>query len=71
MDGSSSAVRAAKSVCYENVNLDVSNLSLTSQFPFRMTANTPGGGTVTLDGEAGPIDSSDAADTPFQATADR
>ena len=34
-----------------------------------MTANTPGGGTVTLDGQAGPIDSSDAANTPFQATA--
>jgi AsmA protein len=55
---------------YDNVNLDVSNLSLMSQFPFRMTANTPGGGTVTLDGQAGPINSSDAANTPFQATAD-
>jgi AsmA protein len=53
---------------YDNVNLGVNNLSLTSQFPFRMTANTPGGGTLTLDGQAGPIDSSDAANTPFQAT---
>src|SRR6185503_19525876 len=41
---------------YENVNLDVSDLSLTSQFPFRVTAKTPGGGTVTLDGKAGPVD---------------
>jgi AsmA protein len=55
---------------YVNVNLDVSNLSLTSQFPFRMTANTPGGGKVTLAGQAGPIDASDAANTPFHATAD-
>ena len=53
---------------YDNVNLEVSNLSLTSQFPFRMTASTPGAGTVTLDGRAGPIDSSDVANTPFQAT---
>lgn len=55
---------------YENVNLDVSDLSLTSQFPFRVTAKTPGGGTVTLDGKAGPLSVTDAADTPFQATAE-
>lgn len=55
---------------YDNVNLQVSNLSLTSQFPFRITATTPGHGTVTLDGRAGPINSSDAANTPFEATAD-
>ena len=55
---------------YENVNLEVSDLSLTSQFPFRVTMKTPGGGTVTLDGKAGPLNASDAADTPFQATAE-
>ena len=55
---------------YENVNLDVSDLSLTSQFPFRLTAKTPGGGTVKLDGKAGPLSLTDAADTPFQATAE-
>jgi len=55
---------------YENVNLDVSDLSLTSQFPFRLTAKTPGGGTVTLDGKAGPLSVTDAADTPFQAAAE-
>ena len=55
---------------YENVNLEVSDLSLTSQFPFRLTAKTPGGGTVTLDGKAGPLSATDVADTPFQATAD-
>ena len=55
---------------YENVNLAVSDLSLTSQFPFRVTAKTPGGGTVTLDGKAGPLSATDVADTPFQAAAD-
>jgi AsmA protein len=54
---------------YENVNLEVSDLSLTTQFPFRVTAKTPGGGTVALDGKAGPVNVIDAADTPFQATA--
>ena len=55
---------------YKNMNLEVSDLSLTSQFPFRMTAKTPGGGTVTLDGKAGPFSVTNAADTPFQATAE-
>lgn len=55
---------------YENVNLDVSNLSFTTQFPFRLTAKTPGGGAVTLEGRAGPFNTTDAAETPFQATMD-
>ena len=53
---------------YESVNVEVSNLSLTSQFPFRLTAKTPGGGVVALDGEAGPFNATDAAETPFNAT---
>lgn len=55
---------------YENVNLEVSDLSVASQFPFRVTAKTPGGGTVTLDGKAGPLNATDAAETPFQAAAE-
>ena len=53
---------------YDSVNLEVDNLSLASQFPFRLTARTPGGGTVSLDGRAGPFNTTDAADTPFQTT---
>ena len=53
---------------YDSVNLEVNNLSLASQFPFRLTARTPGGGTVSLDGRAGPFNTTDAADTPFQTT---
>jgi AsmA protein len=55
---------------YEGVNVEASDLSYTSQFPFKVTAKTPGGGTVALDGQAGPIDAADAANTPFHATAD-
>jgi AsmA protein len=55
---------------YDDVNLRVSDLSIASQFPFRLTAKTPGGGTITLDGKAGPLSATDAAQTPFQATAD-
>jgi AsmA protein len=55
---------------YDQVNLDVSDLSFTSPFPFRLTAATPGGGTVALDGHAGPFNTTDAADTPFDAAID-
>ncbi len=51
---------------YDHVNLQASNLSYTSQFPFSLALATPGGGQVTLDGRAGPLDSSDSARTPFQ-----
>jgi AsmA protein len=52
---------------YDNVNVDVSNLSLTSPFSFTATVETPGGGKAALDGQAGPINQQDATATPFQA----
>ena len=57
----------AKPHVYKNVNLTVKNFSFVSQFPFTLSADLPGGGTVGLDGQAGPINPSDAASTPFQA----
>lgn len=53
---------------YENVDLDASNVSYTSQFPFQLTAQTPGGGKIKLDGKAGPVNASDASLTAFNAT---
>jgi AsmA protein len=55
---------------YDRVSVEVSDVSLTSQFPFRLTATTPGGGTVALEGRAGPFNAGDAADTPFEAMVD-
>ena len=40
---------------YQNVELEASNLSYTSQFPFTLTLKTPGNGSLKLDGKAGPI----------------
>ena len=57
----------AKPHVYKNVNLTVKNFSFVSQFPFTLSAELPGGGTVSLDGQAGPINPTDAAATPFQA----
>ena len=52
---------------YQNVNVTVQNFSFTSGFPFTLSAGLPGGGTVKLDGKAGPIGATDAAMTPVQA----
>jgi AsmA protein len=57
----------AKPHVYKNVNLTVKNFSFVSQFPFTLSADLPGGGTVNLDGQAGPINPADAAATSFQA----
>jgi len=53
---------------YENVGFDASHVSYKSEFPFHITAGTPGGGTVKLDGKAGPVDATDVALTPFSLT---
>ena len=56
-----------KTQTYSNVNLEASDLSYTSQFPFKFSAKTPGGGTLTVDGKAGPINSADTSLTPLNA----
>lgn len=55
---------------YNNVDLTVKNFSFSSQFPFTMSADIPGGGTVKLDGTGGPINHSDASLSPLQAKID-
>jgi AsmA protein len=50
---------------YDDVNVTVSNLSFTSAFPFTATVKAPGGGSIDVDGEAGPFNFKDAAETPF------
>ena len=52
---------------YDNVNITVHNFSFISQFPFTVTADLPGGGNLKLDGNAGPINPNDAAQTPLNA----
>ncbi len=56
-----------KPVVYSNVDLDIQQLSLAKQFPFKLTANLPAGGSLAVDGNAGPVSVTDASDTPFQA----
>jgi AsmA protein len=60
--GSSQQPRA-----YDKVDIEVTHFSFTNSFPFKMTASLPAGGSLKLDGTAGPIDPSNAAHTPLQA----
>ena len=53
---------------YDQVNIKASDLSYTTQFPFELTAGTPGNGTIKLTGKAGPLNSQDSAATPLNAS---
>jgi AsmA protein len=65
--GESSAHNAAHERVYDKVNLTASNISLTSQIPFTLTADTPGGGSLKLDGQFGALNSQDSSRTPIDA----
>lgn len=58
---------AAKPKVYDKVGIVVRNFSFSSDFPFTMTASLPAGGSLKLDGRAGPIDAQDASLTPLEA----
>ncbi len=68
-DGSLSIGKAnsSKVTTYKNVDVTVKNFSATSQFPFTLSADLPGGGNLKLDGQAGPVDANDTAATPLDA----
>ncbi len=51
-----------------NLNLSAYNVSYTTAFPFTLTADTERSGKIKIDGNAGPINLNDAAQTPFHAT---
>lgn len=55
---------------YRNVDLTAKDLSFGSQFPFTLSADLPGGGSVKLDGSGGPVNRTDASLTPLQAKID-
>jgi AsmA protein len=56
-----------KPVGLRNVNLELRDLAAHAAFPFSFSANVDGGGSIKLDGTAGPFDSADATPTPFSA----
>ena len=52
---------------YDNVTVTATGFSMTSKFPITLSADLPGGGKLSLEGTAGPIDQADAALTPLDA----
>jgi len=69
-DGKLTVTRAGSSQpprVYDKVNIEVSNFSFAASFPFKMSADLPGGGSLSLDGKAGPIDAGNSAMTPLEA----
>jgi AsmA protein len=52
---------------YDKVNIQVTDFSFATAFPFEMQSNLPSGGSMKLSGGAGPIDANDAARTPVHA----
>src|SRR5579862_1853411 len=63
----SKAGSSEKPRVYDKVDITMSDFSFTSSFPFTVTAQLPGDGSLKLDGKAGPIDAKDSAETPLDA----
>lgn len=57
----------ARPAIYNDVNVTVTNFSYTSQFPFELTAQLPGGGDLKISGKAGAINAADTSRTPMEA----
>jgi AsmA protein len=52
---------------YDKATIKASNLSYASAFPFSLSAALPGGGSLQLTGEAGPMNKTDMTATPLSA----
>jgi len=61
------ATNSQKRSTYDHVNVEASNVSLTSKFPLVVTVDLPGGGKFKLDGNVGPVDQEDSSLTPLDA----
>jgi AsmA protein len=60
----------AKPLVLEDVKLEVRDFSNSTAFPFTFDTKVAGGGTIKLDGKAGPLDAVDVAASPLGATLD-
>ena len=56
-----------KQAVYDQVNLEATDVALNAQFPVRLSATLPAGGSLNLQGKAGPLDRTDASLTAVSA----
>jgi AsmA protein len=61
------STNSPKRSTYDKVDVTASDVSLTTKFPVTLSAALPGGGTVKLNGNVGPVDQNNAALTPVDA----
>ncbi len=61
------AGKAGAPVVYQQINAQVTNLTPTSVSPFKVSAQLPGGGGLTANGQAGPFNQQSNASTPVNA----
>jgi AsmA protein len=59
---------AEKPAVYDKVNLEVTNFSSTTQFPFSLTAAFPRGGDLNLKGKCGPVNVGAMGATPLETS---
>lgn len=52
----------------QKVNLEIKDFAANASFPISLAAEIQGGGDVKMDGKAGPINTDDASETPFDVT---
>jgi len=71
-NGSASITLAlpGKPIACSEIDVTVDKFSFTQPFPFKLSLALPAGGTLSLNGTAGPVSPTDAAKTPFQASLD-
>ncbi len=65
--GKITLVQRGQQRMYENVNVVVKDFSTKSNFPFEVSAHTPGGGSLKIEGNAGPLEAGDMTQTPLSA----
>ena len=65
--GHSSGHSVGKEVAYQNVNLVAHNISATTAMPFTLSVSMPAGGSLNLEGTAGPLNTADASKSPLDA----
>src|SRR5437879_8634971 len=61
-NGRITVVQPGKKHVYEDVNVTLENFSSNSAFPFTVEAKTPGNGSLSIEGEAGPIPTGDRSE---------
>jgi len=63
-NGKLSVVTGGREHIYDDVNVKVSDFAMDSRFPLTVGLNTPGGGSVKIDGKVGPLNEAAVASSP-------